>query len=90
MPTFKSKPTAKIRKEIQLDEVIETLVSRVRNTFESSFNQTTNHTNKMETIVHFLALLELVKRGTLGAQQKGNFTDIAMQHEAIDTPTYGF
>jgi len=33
--------------------------------------------------------LELIKRGTLKAQQRENFSDITMNHEEVGTPHYG-
>ncbi len=86
---FAKSPTAHIGREIRLEDVIESLTERMRTSFTDSFKRVTSGTNRVEAIVHFLALLELVKRGVLGANQQTNFSDITLQHEEIDTPHYG-
>jgi len=89
LPTFSKNPTARIENELKLEDIIESLTVRMQAAFTDSFSRITSGANRIETIVSFLALLELVKRGTLNAQQHGNFDDITMQHEALDTPHYG-
>jgi len=88
LPTLAKTPTAKIGTEIKLEDVIENLTNRMRSSFKDSFKKMTSGVNRVEAIVSFLALLELVKRGTLGAEQHSNFDDITMLHEEIETPSY--
>jgi len=88
LPSFENPPTARVRTEIKLEDVIETLTTRMRSSFKDSFNKVTSGAGRVEAIVSFLALLELVKRGTLGAQQGSNFEDITMVHEEIEIPSY--
>lgn len=89
LPVFKTPPTARIDKEIKLEDVIESLTQRMRSVFKDSFSSVTSGSNRIEAIVNFLALLELVKRGTLQAKQSGNFDEITMHNEEIETPRYG-
>lgn len=89
IPTFVKKPTAYVEREIRLEDIIENLTKRMRSAFTDSFKNVTSKTDRVEAIVHFLALLELVKRGTLGAEQERNFADIKMNHEEVSTPHYG-
>ena len=90
LPNFTKAPTARIVREIKLDDVIESLTQRMQRAFKGSFKQITSGTERVETIVNFLALLELVKRGTLRAEQTGNFDDIDMEHDAVESlPHYG-
>lgn len=90
LPTFAKKPpTAKIAKEITLDDVIESLTHRMRTAVRDSFSRITNGAERVEAIVSFLALLELVKRGTLSVQQENNFADITLEHDEVNTPHYG-
>ena len=89
LPVFTRIPTACIGKEIKLEDVIESLTTRMRTAFTDSFSRLTSGVGRIETIVNFLALLELVKRGTLDATQGENFRDITIQQEAVDTPVYG-
>ncbi|QSH39600.1 segregation/condensation protein A [Candidatus Kaiserbacteria bacterium] len=89
IPTFTKAPIAQIAREIRLEDIIDSLTTRMQSAFTDSFKNLTSKADRVESIVHFLALLELVKRGTLGAQQQGNFSDITMNHEDVDTPHYG-
>jgi len=89
LPSFAKVPTAHIAREIRLDDVIESLIERMRSTFTDSFRRVTSGAEKVEAIVNFLALLELVKRGALGAEQQGNFSDITMTQEEVSMPRYG-
>ena len=90
LPSILAKsPTAHIGREIRLEDVIESLTERMRSSFTDSFRRVTSGANRVEAIVHFLALLELVKRGILGATQSDTFSDITLRHENVDTPHYG-
>jgi chromatin segregation and condensation protein Rec8/ScpA/Scc1 (kleisin family) len=44
---------------------------------------------KVEIVVSFLALLELVKRGIVKVEQEKHFSDILMESGAVDIPHYG-
>ncbi|PCI30124.1 hypothetical protein COB52_01825 [Candidatus Kaiserbacteria bacterium] len=89
LPSFDKAPTAKVSKEISLEEMIENLTERIRSAASSSFNKITEKASKIEGIVNFLALLELVKRGTLSVTQDEHFSDIDFDNEEVDTPHYG-
>lgn len=90
LPTIKKKVTAHIMREISLDEVIDGLTIRMQRVLKDSFKNITSKAEKIEAIVNFLALLELVKRGTLRAQQGAHFEDITLEHDATEyTPHYG-
>lgn len=89
IPSFTKAPTARIAREVSLEEIITSLSVRMRSAFTDSFKNVTSKADRVEAIVHFLALLELVKRGTLGAEQQDNFADIQLRHEDVNTPHYG-
>ncbi len=89
LPSFDKAPTAKVSKEVSLEEMIEDLTERIRSATTSSFNKITEKASKIEGIVNFLALLELVKRGTLSVTQEKHFSDIDFDNEEVDTPHYG-
>tara|TARA_B100000745_G_scaffold292473_1_gene233356 strand:+ start:16095 stop:16817 length:723 start_codon:yes stop_codon:yes gene_type:complete len=86
--TFIQKPTAEIAHTLRLEDVIESLARRMRTRGSGSFARTVSGTDRMEAIVNFLALLELVKRGTLEVIQKDHFEDILMENEDIGMPRY--
>ena len=90
LPTFIAKKTAHIAKTISLDETIENLTKRVQRELSQSFSKITNGKNKMEALIHFLALLELVKRGALKTVQEEHFSDITLTYDAVEElPQYG-
>jgi len=43
---------------------------------------------KVDVIVSFLAMLELVKRGLIRVEQKSSFDDIEMETQTIGIPKY--
>jgi chromatin segregation and condensation protein Rec8/ScpA/Scc1 (kleisin family) len=47
------------------------------------------HRSRVETIVAFLALLELVKRGAVATVQHGHFEDIHIENAEVGVPVYG-
>lgn len=78
------KPTARVERVINLDEVITTLEQRVSSAARDTFANVVAGVDRIEAIVGFLALLELVKRGSVAAQQDQQFTDI---HLSVVTHT---
>lgn len=67
------------------------LAKRVARAMTLSFREFTGDTKeKVEIIVSFLALLELVKQGTVSADQYDTVGDIRINHTAVNTvPRYG-
>jgi len=89
VPSFDKVPIARVQTEINLEEIITTLKKRILKSAQSSFNEMTSQTSRVEYIVSFLALLELVRRGTINAHQHSTFSDIQIKSEDIATPIYG-
>jgi segregation and condensation protein A len=89
LPTFTKAPSAQILREIRLEDIIERLAKRVESALNDSFKRVTEGVDRVEAIVNFLALLELVKRGTLTVQQHSHFSDIIMHHDEVGIPRYG-
>lgn len=89
LPTFSKTPTARIAQEVRLDDVIARITDRVRTALNESFRTLTRDTDRVEAIVSFLALLELVKRGVLDVRQHATFADITMYHTDVSVPRYG-
>lgn len=81
LPTFVKKKTAHIKKVINLDEMIDRLTARIQGALTDTFSNVTKESNKAESIIGFLALLELVKRGFVHAAQEGTFNDITIEHK---------
>lgn len=91
LPKVSFIPKTKVIKVISLEEVIENLTKRVKNCLKMSFKDFSNmgKVEKVDVIVSFLAMLELVKRGIINANQEKEFSDIQMENKEIITPIYG-
>lgn len=69
---------------VTIREKIDVILNRIR-TGEISFqNLLTSDSSRVEIVVTFLALLELVKRHVINAQQNTLFGDIALQSESVE------
>lgn len=83
------KPTAHIERVLTLDAVIDSLSKRLQSAYSESFTHITGSVSRVEAIVHFLALLELVKRGSVAAEQPATFHDITITYDTVeDIPRY--
>lgn len=83
-------PEARVRPMITIEEVMDTLLARVQKAMTMSFKEfSAGSGDKVEMIVSFLALLELVKEGAVGAEQQGSFADITITNTSAGVPHYG-
>lgn len=73
-----SLPTANIEKTVSLKEEIARLEERCREVKEASFSSMRRSESKRDQVVLFVAILELVKMGSLEAKQSGTFTEITI------------
>lgn len=91
LPSFVKAPEAVVKQVVSMDEMIGRLSERITKTMRMSFREfsSADKAAKVEVIVGFLALLEMVKRGLLSAEQDAAFADIHMQSERVGTPDYG-
>jgi segregation and condensation protein A len=84
-------PKAIIKKVISLEETIDNLTKRITQGLRMKFSEFSGGTNKGEkinVIVSFLAMLELVKQGIIHVNQENNFSDIHMESKEIGVPRY--
>lgn len=84
------KPTVRINKIINIDEVIDDLTHRVQNAMNLSFQefaQSHGSENKEEARIHiivsFLAMLELVREGIVDVIQNSSFGDIKINKQVL-------
>jgi len=79
-----------VERTISLEEVITDLRDRIQASFKMSFNEYSSKgkAQKVDVIISFLALLELVKQGTVKADQGNDFDDISIETDSIGTPNY--
>lgn len=84
-------PEARVRPMVTIEEMMERLASRVQSAMTLSFKDFAGSAQeKVEVIVSFLALLELVKQGAVAAEQFGQYGDIRITNTAASsTPHYG-
>ncbi len=83
------KPEARVFKTISISEVLNTLQERIERAMSTSFNairvaspDMDDRSQKVYTIVSFLGMLELVRRGLVAAEQSELFEDITLQKQS--------
>lgn len=85
---------AVVEKIMSLEDMIGNLTERIQGALTMRFKDFAKshgkggREEKLTTIVGFLAMLELVKRGVLAVKQHESFSDIEMQHDGVSTPNY--
>lgn len=84
-------PEHRVKPLVTIEEMMETLAKRVQAAMNLSFKEFAgSQKEKVEVIVSFLALLELVKQGAVAAEQWEQYGDIRISHTApTATPRYG-
>jgi segregation and condensation protein A len=90
-PRKEAIPKATVRKVLSLEEMIKNLTERIKNSFKMSFHEFSKYgkEEKVNVIVSFLAMLELVKQGIINVTQESHGSDIHMETEQVDVPRYG-
>lgn len=83
-------PEARVRPMVTIEEMMERLVDRVQKKLTMSFKEfASDAKERIEVIVSFLALLELMKQGAVDAAQHDTFADIRITNTTADVPRYG-
>jgi segregation and condensation protein A len=90
LPKFEIKPKVKVTKVISLEEMITSLTERVKTSLKMSFKEFSGmgKVEKVNVIVSFLAMLELVKQGIIEVNQRDKFEDIHMETKNVSIPSY--
>jgi segregation and condensation protein A len=83
-------PKAIVRKVISLEDMIGKLTDRIKSSLRMGFKEFANvgREEKVNVIISFLAMLELVKQGMIHVVQENKFDDIKMETMEIGTPRY--
>lgn len=71
-------PQAWMIAKISLEQKLEEVENKIKEKTELSFSRLVNPENGEEKVVAFLAVLELLKRSRISAEQKINFEDIKL------------
>lgn len=74
---------------LALEEVISTVKQRLSSAIRARFSELTKSRGRHETIVYFLAMLELVRSGSASVTQDKLFDDITIEIEQLGAPRYG-
>ncbi len=83
-------PEARVRTMVTIEEMMDRLVERVAKKLTMSFAEfSADAKERVEVIVSFLALLELVKQGAVDAAQHDTFADIRITNTSTGLPNYG-
>lgn len=94
LPKKQTEPKVAIKKTISIEEMMIRLTDRITNAVRMSFREFSggksllDRGERVNVIVSFLAMLELVKQGTIEAHQEGLFDEIHMETQAIGIPRY--
>jgi segregation and condensation protein A len=77
-------PKAMVQKVISLEEMMDNLSERITKSLKMSFKDFSGHgkAEKVNVIVSFLAMLELVKQGIIHVKQEADFADIEIENSA--------
>ncbi|MFZ2556128.1 MAG: segregation/condensation protein A [Minisyncoccia bacterium] len=75
---------------VALEDVIEKLRARIANAARTRWSELTKGASRHDTIVHFLAVLELARHGNVSVTQDKLFSDIILESDASGgAPRYG-
>ncbi|MBU6426864.1 segregation/condensation protein A [Patescibacteria group bacterium] len=90
LPKKETLPQTVVKKVISLEEMVDTLSERINKRLRMSFKDFAGEHkgDRVNIIVSFLAMLELVKNGILRVTQEKAFDDIQMETKEVSVPTY--
>jgi segregation and condensation protein A len=90
LPKVEKLPQAVVRKVVSLEDTIQKLTNRIRNNLQMSFRDFAGvgKEEKVNVIVSFIAMLELVKQGMIAVTQNEAYEDIKIETQEISTPSY--
>ncbi len=98
LPKKEKLPQVVVEKVISLEDMIGTLTTRITSHLRMSFKEfTKDHAgdgtgltkeNRVNVIVSFLAMLELVKQGVMHVTQESTYGDINMETKDVSLPRY--
>ena len=83
-------PKAVVKKVISLEEMIGNLTTRIQSSLKLSFREfaKVGKEERVNVIISFLAMLELVKQGIVNVRQNNQFEDIEMETQNTGLPHY--
>lgn len=89
LPKKEMIPQIIIKKIVSLKEMADSLTERINSALSLSFKDfTKDHTKKLDIVIGFLAMLELIKQGVITVSQENHFDDIHMETAETNVPRY--
>jgi segregation and condensation protein A len=90
LPKKETLPKRVVKKVISLEETIVNLTYKIKQSVNMNFKDfaKVDKEERVNVVVSFLAMLELVKQGMIEANQKDDFGDIELQTRSFETPNY--
>jgi segregation and condensation protein A len=90
MPKKEFVQKAVVQKVISLEEMMDSLADRITKSMKMSFRDFAGvgKVEKVNVIVSFLAMLELVKQGIIQVRQDKDFHDIEIETQTVGVPKY--
>lgn len=89
LPKKEFVPQVIVRKMISIEEMMDNLLERITSRLKMSFKDFVgDKKDKVDVIVGFLAMLELVKQGAIEATQGDALGDIAIESKNLTVPQY--
>ena len=80
----------RVVKTVSLEEMMNKVINRVKQNMTISFKSLSGeYTERKNVIISFLAILELVKLGSVDTNQENRFGDIIIESKNPHTPSYG-
>ncbi len=90
LPTPEALIQAAVAPVLALEDVIASLKDRLTRAFKARFSELTKGADRESRIVHFLAMLELVRNGGASVVQDRLFSDITIELEQVSgAPKFG-
>jgi segregation and condensation protein A len=89
LPTPAKLAEAAVAPMLALEEVVTRVQNRLTSALRTRFSELTKSADKHEVIVYFLAMLELVRHGSVSVTQDKLFSDITLELEEMGAPRYG-
>ena len=92
LPTPKTRLTeTTVKKIVSLEDMMDRLTKRINESMNISFREFAGSApeGKLNLIVSFLAMLELVRQGIVRVEQESAYGDIHMESDAVGVPRYG-
>lgn len=90
LPIPEKLAAAAVAPVLALEVVVANLKTRLASAVRTTWSELTKHADRGERLVQFLAILELVRHGSLSVTQQSLFGDMIIESDEVSsTPRYG-